>query len=108
MLRHIGERAVPIIAIKDVAIDSRHVQVGPAVIVEISCSDPHGVTLSFEARALRYFSERAILIVSVETVVECGIVLFQAGNSSAVCEEEVEESVIVEVEECDPAKRRID
>jgi hypothetical protein len=61
-----------------------------------------------KASTLRYIRKRAISIVPVKPVVEYGIVLFQGRNPSAVREENVEESIVVEIEERDATERRVD
>src|SRR5260370_26386020 len=104
----VSECTVAVVVIEDIAIYPGQVEVGPAVIVEVGRSDSHAISLSLQASTVRYIRKRAVSIVPVKPVVESGIVLFQARNLSAVREENVQESIVVEIEESNSAESRVD
>src|SRR4026208_2398248 len=83
VFRDIAERAVSIVPIQNVPVDASDVQLGPAVIVKIGRRYPHAVSFTRQASPRGHIREGAIVIISIEPVMEGFILLDQARNLRA-------------------------
>ena len=102
-LRDVGERSVALVAIEDVPVHTGHVEVGRAIVVEVSGHGPHRVALAPDPRCLGHVAERPPAFVAIEPVPEAWVVLHEPRDSRAVREEDIEPAVVIEVEKGDSA-----
>src|ERR1043165_5979796 len=114
LLRHVLESAIAAVTIQSRATQAGDVEVYEAVAVEVSGRRAHRVAFAAQSRALGHVLEGAVRLLMIETIPEArlGFVGPRAFRhrvlkSRAGGEEEVEPTVVVVVEECDPSAHRL-
>ncbi len=63
---HVGEGAISVIAIEDVAAQAGHIKVRPAVVVVVSYSSAHSKAWRGKARFCRHIGKSAVVVVMVK------------------------------------------
>src|SRR6185503_13446357 len=81
---HVREALAALVMVEDVAVHARHIEVAPAVVVEVGHRGAHRVALAAHARPLGHVAERAIALIPVEPVPEAGLVLRKPWNPRTV------------------------
>jgi len=103
LLRHIGERAVAVIAVQRVVAPVGDEQVGVAVVVVVRGGDALRPTRALQPGLLRDVGERAVLVVAVQPVGRLGGRVLEA---RAGRDEDVQPAVVVVVDERNAAGGR--
>src|SRR5437773_3698470 len=111
---NVGEGAVSIVMEEDVAVDSGHINIGPAVVIEVGGCCTDAVSQASHSSFVGYIRERSIVIVAIQAVVETVFILGEtgilgeAGQTCSVGKVNIEIAVIVVVEERDAPQDAID
>ena len=105
---HVLEGPVAPVPVEDVPVDARHVEVGPAVVVEIARGGSHRVAGARDPGPGGDVLEHEPGAVAVEPIREAPVALLQPRDRRPVAEEDVQAAVVVEVEERDPRDHGLD
>src|SRR5260370_15582520 len=102
---NIGKSAVTVVVIQNIADQVGNEQVGITIIVIVTGGDSHPVKAPLQSCLYRDVSERAVVIVPVETIPESRIrfvrnrsLRHRIADQGTIHEKQVEESVVVVIE----------
>ena len=108
-LRDVGECPISIVVVENISARTADEQVLIAVVVVISNGDAE---VEVEVRSRQAGScgdvlKRSVRLLMEQAVVERRVHLFQFRELRAVCEENVESAIVVEIENCDAPTHRL-
>src|SRR5437667_10874848 len=89
-------------------IDSSDVKIRQTIIVKIRCSNTDAVACSAQARLLGPIGKCSVMIVAIQAVVKARTFFRQRRYPRAICEEDVEKTVVVVIQQCDSARNAVD
>src|SRR5579864_2061139 len=101
LLRDVGERAISVVVVKGVSVNSCNKNVGMSIVVVIPDGDSNVKPGALQSSLFRYVGEDTVAIVTVKAIPVLGVVLFPGCEGSAVGKEDVGSSIPVVVENSD-------
>ena len=103
---HVRKGADTLVAVHDVPAISRDVKIDETIIIIISCGHTEAVAAAFDASELGDICKSAIRFLMIESIPEAWVVLVwlvvgrhRIAESRAVCEIDIEASVVVVIKE---------
>src|ERR1700746_3005573 len=88
-------------------IDSRHVKICPTIIIKIPCGNSDTVARPAQARFLGNIGKCSVMIVVIQAVVKARNFFRKRRYARTICEEDVEKTVVVVIEQCASARNTV-
>src|ERR1700676_1084745 len=95
---NIGKCTIAIVMEELTAVNPGYEEIDPSIIVIISGSNAHAEINALNAGFLSYIGKCAVAVVAVKPVPIPGIALVHVGEMGTVHEEQIHQSIVVEVE----------
>src|SRR5882762_4614621 len=89
-------------------VNSSDVKICPTIIVKIRCGNADAVACPAQARFLGDIGKCSVMIVVIQAIVKARNFFRQRRYPRAICEEDVEKTVVVVIQQCDSARNAVD
>ena len=105
---NIGKRAVAVVMVQKIAVDTGNVEVRPAVVVVVRRCDAHAVAFTAKSSFFCDVGKRSVVVVVIQAIVEARTVFGESRDCRTIGEENVEVAVVIVVQKRDATKDTVD